>query len=257
MNCNDRWGKSVNISVFFGHVPQERAGRCLFFKSHDAMLVSTKLQHMSYSLLDVRMWLQLKNVFSWICAACKEHGCPKSHNNTQHTVFFLLVSWKKSGNSTFLELLGSWEWHEWWCRVHDHDDQWWWRWVLLCVSPYRCLFVAPMDLAASWPHRDQLPKTDQAVSHGSLYQECCRSCISIQWKQPAFTWPTKRLRTMVKIPLSWNILRAWCFRFKLHVAEGGLMSFNTCFISDLFKFLSTQICFSPQLLHPNKNTHIH
>ena len=44
-----------------------------------------------------------------------------------------------------------------------------------------------------------------------------------QWKQPAFTWPTKRLRSMVEnCFVSWDILRAWSFHFKLHVAEGGL-----------------------------------
>ena len=70
------------------------------------MLVSTKLQHMSYSLLDVRMWLQLKNVFSWICAACKENGCPKSHNNTQCTVFFVSFLEKNLDILRFLSCLG-------------------------------------------------------------------------------------------------------------------------------------------------------
>ena len=123
----------------------------------------------------------------------------------QHTLFFLLVFWRMLDILRFLR-------HEWWCRVHGDG-------IGLCVSPYRCLFVAPMNLPASWLHRDQLSQTEQAVSHGSLYQEFRRSCISMK----AASLPTKRLRSMVEnCFVSWDILRAWSFHFKLHVAEGGL-----------------------------------
>lgn len=68
-----------------------------------------------------------------------------------------------------------------------------------------------------------------------------------QWKQPAFTWPTKRLRSMVEnCFLSWNILRAWSFHFKLHVAEGGLTVGMTSCTNRFFKShleSSRRICF--------------
>lgn len=131
-------------------------------------------KHMSYLSLDGRRWLRLKG--KWL----------------PNTPCFLLVFWRMLDILRFLR-------HEWWCRVHGNG-------IGLFVSPYRCLFVAPMP--ASWLRRNQLSQTDQAVSHGSLYQECCRSCISMK----AASQP-KRLRSMVEN----------CF--KLEYIEGLKLSF--------------------------------
>ena len=140
--------------------PRKELEDCFFFKSHDAMLVSTKLQHMSYSLLDVRMWLQLKNVFSWICAACKENGCPKSHNNTQCTVFFVsflekiwtfYVSWVAwELRMTWMVIPGSWSW---WSMVTAMGSA-------LCIAiwlPFCCPYGLGRIMASQGPTTKNRP----------------------------------------------------------------------------------------------------